>query len=140
MQNLVLLVSGVLFSFFQNSIFHTHTSATASYRLLPYIKITKPIPPHLAERFQKCFSPGVIKIDPQTKEVTVDADGSRKDLVSREVLRHPEFVDSVELSRVKDFFLCELSNTMIDQPSKVSIQLTSSQKDPMLLNVYSPKQ
>ena len=31
----------------------------------------------------------------------------RKDTVSREVLRHPEFKDSVELSRVRDFFLCE---------------------------------
>jgi len=105
MPSSVLLVGGtVLLS--NLSGFYPHTSATASYRLLPHIKITKPIPPHLAKKFQKCFSPGVIKIDPQTKEVSVDTDGARKDLVSREVLRHPEFVDSVELSRVKDFFLC----------------------------------
>jgi DNA-directed RNA polymerase I and III subunit RPAC1 len=93
-------------SYLENLSF-THTSATASYRLLPHIKITKPIPPHLAKKFQKCFSPGVIKIDPQTKAVSVDEDSARKDLVSREVLRHPEFADSVELSRVRDFFLCE---------------------------------
>lgn len=83
------------------------TIATASYRLLPHIKITKPIPPNLAEKFQKCFSPGVISIDPATKRVYVDEENLRKDSVSREVLRHPEFVDSVELSRVRDFFLCE---------------------------------
>jgi DNA-directed RNA polymerase I and III subunit RPAC1 len=79
--------------------------ATASYRLLPHIKITKPIPFHLAQKFQKCFSPGVIKIDPRTHEVSVDEQNVRKDTVSREVLRHPEFADSVELSRVRDYFL-----------------------------------
>jgi len=36
----------------------------------------------------------------------VDEEGVRKDSVSREVLRHPEFADSVELSRVRDYFLC----------------------------------
>jgi len=76
------------------------SSATASYRLLPHIKITKSIPSHLAEKFQKCFSPGVIKIDPRTKAVSVDEQGVRNDSVSREVLRHPEFADSVQLSRV----------------------------------------
>ncbi|KAF8971177.1 DNA-directed RNA polymerase [Flammula alnicola] len=79
--------------------------ATASYRLLPQIKITKPIPPHLAEKFQKCFSSGVIKIDQQTNEVSVDEHNLRNDTVSREVLRWPEFADSVELSRVRDYFL-----------------------------------
>lgn len=80
--------------------------ATASYRLMPHIKITRPIPPYLAEKFQKCFSPGVIKIDPDTQEVSVDEQSVRNDSVSREVLRHPELADSVELSRVRDFYLC----------------------------------
>jgi len=79
--------------------------ATASYRLLPHIKIKTPIPKHLAQKFQKCFSPGVIKIDPRTQQVSVDERNVRKDTVSREVLRHPEFADSVELSRVRDYFL-----------------------------------
>ncbi|TFK28222.1 hypothetical protein FA15DRAFT_634064 [Coprinopsis marcescibilis] len=84
--------------------------ATASYRLLPHIKITKPIPAEHAERFAKCFSPGVIKIDPKTKAVSVDEQNVRKDSVSREVLRHPEFRDSVELSRVRDFFLFNIES------------------------------
>ncbi|KAG2015205.1 RNA polymerase subunit, variant 2 [Coprinopsis cinerea AmutBmut pab1-1] len=79
--------------------------ATASYRLLPHIKIKKPIPPEHAEKFAKCFSPGVIKVDPQTKQVSVDEHNVRKDTVTREVFRHPEFADSVELSRVRDYFL-----------------------------------
>jgi len=79
--------------------------ATASYCLLPHIKIKKPIPFHLAQEFQKCFSPGVIKIDPRTQEVSVDEQNVRKDSVSREVLRHPEFADSVDLGRVRDYFI-----------------------------------
>ncbi|KAF7327473.1 RPOLD domain-containing protein [Mycena kentingensis (nom. inval.)] len=79
--------------------------ATASYRLLPHINIKKRIPPSLAEKFQKCFSPGVISVHPRTKAVSVDPEGMRGDTVSREVLRHPEFADSVELGRVRDHFL-----------------------------------
>jgi len=84
--------------------------ATASYRLLPQIKIKKPIPPNLAHKFQKCFSPGVIKINPGTNAVSVDEENVRRDSVSREVLRHPEFSDSVELSRVRDFFLFNIES------------------------------
>lgn len=83
-------------------------SATASFRLLPHIRIKQPIPPHLAEKFQQCFAPGVVNIHPHTKEVSIDEYNVRKDTVSREVLRHPEFLDSVELSRVRDHFLCAL--------------------------------
>lgn len=48
-----------------------HLLATASYRLLPHIVIKAPIPPNLADKFQKFFSPGVIKIDPHTKAVSI---------------------------------------------------------------------
>ena len=37
-------------------------SATASYRLMPEITITKPIPEELVEQFAKCFSDGVVSI------------------------------------------------------------------------------
>ena len=82
------------------------TLATASYRLLPHIIIKNPIPPQLANKFQSCFSPGVVQVNPITKVATIDESNLRKDSVSREVLRHPEFANSVELSRVRDFFLC----------------------------------
>ncbi|SRR6266550_5882590 len=81
-------------------------TATASYRLLPHIIVKKPIPPEYADLFRSCFCPGVVQVDPVTKVVSIDKDNLRKDSVSREVLRHPEFADSVELSRVRDFFLC----------------------------------
>ncbi|KJA27581.1 hypothetical protein HYPSUDRAFT_62655 [Hypholoma sublateritium FD-334 SS-4] len=96
--------------------------ATASYRLLPYIKITKPIPPQHTEKFQRCFSPGVIKIDPRTKEVSVDEEKVRNDSVSREVLRHPEFAGSVELSRVRDYFLFNVESESAYAPERILIE------------------
>lgn len=82
--------------------------ATASYRLLPLIILnpSKPVPPHLATKFQQCFSPGVIRVDPKTKEVSVDEEGMRKESMSREVLRHPEFEGCVTLARKRDHFIC----------------------------------
>ncbi|KAJ7184397.1 DNA-directed RNA polymerase [Mycena filopes] len=99
--------------------------ATASYRLLPNIVIKKPIPPHLAEKFQKCFSPGVINIDPRTKKVTVDEENKRKDTVSREVLRHPEFEGHVELSRVRDFFLFSVESESAHPPQRLFTEAIS---------------
>ncbi|KAF9013418.1 DNA-directed RNA polymerase [Cyathus striatus] len=79
--------------------------ATASYRLLPLIKILQPIPPNQANKFASCFAPSVIRIDPKTGEVSVDERNVRRDTVSREVLRHSEFVDKVQLGRIRDYFL-----------------------------------
>ncbi|KAI9575047.1 DNA-directed RNA polymerase [Boletus coccyginus] len=81
--------------------------ATASYRLLPEIILNpaKPVPPDLAEKFQKCFSPGVIRIHPRTKKISVDEKSTRLESMSREVYRHPEFDGCVQLARVRDHFL-----------------------------------
>ncbi|KAH0586446.1 hypothetical protein H2248_007680 [Termitomyces sp. 'cryptogamus'] len=96
--------------------------ATASYRLLPHIKIIKPIPPHLAEKFQKCFAPGVVNVDPRTKQVSIDKYHVRKDTVSREVLRHPEFTDMVELSRVRDHFLFNIESEGPYSPERLLLE------------------
>lgn len=81
--------------------------ATASYRLLPHIKLRGPIPEQHQEKFQKCFAPGVIAIRKDKKgESQVVVENPRKDTVSREVLRHKEFEGLVELSRIRDHFLC----------------------------------
>ncbi|KAF5382773.1 hypothetical protein D9615_003071 [Tricholomella constricta] len=93
--------------------------ATASYRLLPHIVIKKPIPPHLADKFQKCFAPGVINVHPLTKEVSVDEHNIRKDTVTREVLRHPEFTDMVELSRIRDHFLFSIESEGAYAPERL---------------------
>ena len=87
----------------------TVASATATYRLLPLVILNpeKPVPPQHAEKFQKCFSPGVIDIDPVTKAVSVNEENLRNESMSREVFRHKEFEGCVELKRVRDFFICE---------------------------------
>jgi len=41
----------------------------------------------------------------------------RRDTVSREVLRHPEFEDLVKLGRIRDHFLCEFLHRAVDVSS-----------------------
>lgn len=78
--------------------------ATASYRLLPLIEILKPIPQELVPKFISCFPEGVAEEDDTMGARIVNA---RKDTVSREVLRHPEFENHVRLGRIQDHFLCK---------------------------------
>lgn len=90
--------------------------ATASYRLLPTISIKSPITGDSARKFQKCFPPGVIALEPirHTQQFAIDGDevdvqavvaDTLKDTVSRECLRHEEFNGKVKLGRVKDHFI-----------------------------------
>lgn len=100
--------------------------ATASYRLLPTIDITKPILGADAEKFAKCFPKGVVGLEKVTKKeasqkgsgyegregeakaVVVDA---MKDTVSRECLRHEEFEGKVKLGRRRDHFIFSIEST-----------------------------
>ncbi|KIJ70380.1 hypothetical protein HYDPIDRAFT_122123 [Hydnomerulius pinastri MD-312] len=95
--------------------------ATASYRLLPKVILNpqKLVPPHLAEKFQKCFSPGVIRVDPRTKVVSVDETQSRNESMSREVYRHPEFEGCVQLARVRDHFLYNIESEGFYPPERL---------------------
>lgn len=81
--------------------------ATASYRLMPEITILEPITGDDADKFVKCFPPGVAEVfinkQGQKEARVVDP---RKDTVSREVLRHPEFASKVRLGRIRDHFIC----------------------------------
>lgn len=80
--------------------------ATASYRLLPLIEILKPLPEEIIPKFISCFPQGVIERDDNFGVRVADA---RKDTVSREVLRYPEFEGYVRLGRIQDHFLCTYS-------------------------------
>ncbi|KAJ5776657.1 uncharacterized protein N7511_001668 [Penicillium nucicola] len=100
--------------------------ATASYRLLPDIKIERPIIGDDAKKFAKCFPKGVIGLEPVTaaeaarggsgyeghageqKAVVKDA---FKDTVSRECLRYDEFQGKVKLGRVRDHFIFNVEST-----------------------------
>lgn len=80
--------------------------ATASYRLLPRIVIKEPIPVEDSLEFARCFAPGVIGFHTKGKVTTVKVLDARKDTVSREALRHEKFRDKVELTRIRDHFIC----------------------------------
>lgn len=86
--------------------------ATASYRLMPEIKILQPITGEKARKFQQCFSPGVIDLkkrgDGEVEAVVVCA---RKDTCSREVLRHSEFDAFVKLLKIKDHYIFSIEST-----------------------------
>lgn len=85
-----------------------HEPATASYRLLPVIQIKEEIPSHLCDDFAKCFSPGVMKVTRDSAGTcSVQVEDARKDTLSREVLRHAEFRDRVNLGRKRDHYICK---------------------------------
>ena len=107
--------------------------ATATYRLLPVIQLKEEISGEPAERLAKCFSPGVIELVPQKQasansknksSSSSSSSGSHKDApmvarvanprldtVSREVLRHADLTDKVELARVRDHFIFSVEGT-----------------------------
>ena len=100
--------------------------ATASYRLLPTIDITKPIVGPDARKFARCFPKGVIGLE-EVSEEEASREGSGyeghvgekkavvknafKDTVSRECLRHKEFEGKVKLGRVRDHFIFMVEST-----------------------------
>ncbi|XXG94934.1 Putative ubiquinone biosynthesis monooxygenase [Hypoxylon texense] len=100
--------------------------ATASYRLMPTINITKPILGVDAEKFADCFMGGVIGLEPVTRkearskgsgyeghegEMKAVVKDPMRDTVSREVLRHPEFEGKVKLGRRRDHFIFSIEST-----------------------------
>lgn len=100
--------------------------ATATYRLLPDIKITRPILGEDAVKFSRCFPPGVIALDKvSAEEASRSGSGYEghegedkavvndpyKDTVSRECLRHEEFKNKVKLGRVRDHFIFNIEST-----------------------------
>ncbi|KOB73921.1 DNA-directed RNA polymerase, partial [Operophtera brumata] len=76
--------------------------ATASYRLLPEIKLTREVKGSEASLLQSCFSPGVVSIDAEGRASVRDA---RYDTCSRNVFRYDDIKDAVVLSRVRDHFI-----------------------------------
>lgn len=87
--------------------------ATASYRLLPDIRITSPITGADARKFARCFPRGVVEVvdDPDAGEKKAVVKDPFKDTVSRECLRHDEFKGKVKLGRVRDHFIFSVEST-----------------------------
>ena len=51
--------------------------------------------------------------NPRTGQDEVVVANPRKETMSREVLRHEEFKEKVELTRIRDYFLCALSSSFL---------------------------
>lgn len=86
--------------------------ATASYRLLPEIRLLRPVMDEQAERLQTCFSDGVIELD-QTEDghKVARVANARADMCSRNVFRFDDLKDAVELTRVKNHFIFSVEST-----------------------------
>ncbi|XP_011860006.1 PREDICTED: DNA-directed RNA polymerases I and III subunit RPAC1 [Vollenhovia emeryi] len=84
--------------------------ATASYRLLPAIQLTKPVRGEDADLLQSCFSPGVIEVVEQEtnsgqKYREARVKNARYDSCTRNFYRHDQLKNCVELSRIKNHFI-----------------------------------
>ncbi|ENN72737.1 DNA-directed RNA polymerases I and III subunit RPAC1 [Dendroctonus ponderosae] len=81
--------------------------ATAFYRLLPDIKIVKPVEGEAAFRLQKCFSQGVISVRKENDRqyAVVNESHARYDTGCRNVFRYDDLKDSVVMSKIQDHFI-----------------------------------
>jgi len=94
--------------------------ATTFYRLLPQITIIKDVFDNDALRLQKCFSPGVVELEPtedgRKKAVVVNA---RYDSCSRNVYRHNDLKECVVLEKIKDHFIFNVESTGAIKPTEM---------------------
>ncbi|XP_069682724.1 DNA-directed RNA polymerases I and III subunit RPAC1 isoform X1 [Periplaneta americana] len=97
--------------------------ATAFYRLLPEITLTRDVEGEQAERLQKCFSPGVIGLEEtpygKKKAKVLDA---RYDTCSRNVYRYDDLKDAVRMGRVRDHFIFTIESVGALPPDVLFIE------------------
>uniref|UniRef100_A0A914ZKL7 DNA-directed RNA polymerases I and III subunit RPAC1 n=2 Tax=Parascaris univalens TaxID=6257 RepID=A0A914ZKL7_PARUN len=93
--------------------------ATASYRLLPDIVIKGKFSGEDAERIKDSFSDGVIAIDADGFAYVKDA---RRDTCSRNILRHEDLAEHIELSRRKDHFIFSVESTGALKSSELVVE------------------
>jgi DNA-directed RNA polymerase I and III subunit RPAC1 len=118
--------------------------ATASYRLLPEIRILSPILGDDARKFARCFPRGVVELRPVDDEDAMQPGGPyegkrgevyaavkdpMKDTVSRECLRHDEFKDKVQLGRVRDHFIFRVESTGQIDSNEIFVQAVKMLRD-----------
>ncbi|PIO70306.1 RNA polymerase Rpb3/Rpb11 dimerization domain protein [Teladorsagia circumcincta] len=85
--------------------------ATATYRLLPTIRLLGEIRGEAAVRLQESFSEGVIELREKDGEKFAVVADARRDTCSRNVFRHDDLAPLVELGRKKDHFIFSVEST-----------------------------
>lgn len=83
--------------------------ATASYRLMPDIKINGKVTGEAAERLKKSFSEGVIGLEGKSNQAKVI--NARLDTGSRNIFRYPDLKDKVTYDLIKDHFIFTIEST-----------------------------
>lgn len=100
--------------------------ATASYRLLPEILLTREVRGSDATLLQSCFSPGVIGLDSDGKAYVRDA---RYDSCSRNVYRYDSIKDAVIISRIKDHFIFNVESVGAMPPNVIFVEAVKILRD-----------
>ncbi|KAK6054331.1 RNA polymerase Rpb3/Rpb11 dimerization domain protein [Cooperia oncophora] len=85
--------------------------ATATYRLLPTIRLLGEVRGEAAIRLQESFSEGVIELKEKDGEKFAVVADARRDTCSRNVFRHDDLAPLVELGRKKDYFIFSVEST-----------------------------
>ncbi|XP_032571324.1 DNA-directed RNA polymerases I and III subunit RPAC1 [Drosophila sechellia] len=93
--------------------------ATATYRLLPLIKLNREVTGKDAYLLQNCFSPGVIGIDENETAYVKDA---RYDTCSRNVYRYPQLNDAVTLARIRDHYIFSVESVGALKPDVIFLE------------------
>ena len=102
--------------------------ATAYYRLLPEIQLKHSIYGEAAERLQRCFSPGVIDLVEEKSEKgnftrkRAVVKSARYDACSRNVFRHDDLKDAVNLNKIPDHFIFTVESTGALLPENLVVQ------------------
>lgn len=99
--------------------------STASYRLLPEVRLLRDVTGEDAKTLQSCFSPSVIDIDEDGKAVVRDA---RYDTCSRNIYRYPHLVDAVEMSRVRNHFIFTVESVGAYKPHDIFLEAVKTLK------------
>jgi len=94
--------------------------STAFYRLLPQVVLKREVTGEAAERLQSCFSPGVIKLEGKKKKAVVD--NARYDGCSRNVYRHDDLRDAVDMHKVRDHFIFTVESVGAMEPEDIFVQ------------------
>jgi len=106
--------------------------ATAFYRLLPDIRIVKPVEGEAAYRLQKCFSPGVIDVRNQNDRKYAVVRDARYDTSSRNVYRHDDLKESVVMTKIQDHFIFTIESVGALPPETIFKEAVTILKDKCL--------
>jgi len=99
--------------------------ATATYRLLPIIKLTRKIHGEQAQRLKSSFSKDVIGIDSSDSAYVKNA---RIDTSSRNIFQHDDLKDAVQMSKKKDHFIFCVESTGASSSRRLVEEACSTMK------------